>query len=83
MIEATKGVSKYVFEKGYEHFLLFRAEDEDGKVLFRETFRNITEAQIGIREGIKIDWKELTGEIVPVEADSKKVNSVMGLKNGK
>lgn len=63
MLEATKGAVKYVFEKRYEHFLLFRLEDEDGKLLYRECFKNVAEAQSEIKAGMKVDWGELINEV--------------------
>lgn len=61
MLEATKGSYKYVYEKTYEHFILFRVEDEDGKFLFHETFRNVAEAQDNIK--LKVDWGELIDQV--------------------
>lgn len=85
MLEAIKGISRCIFEKKYEHFLLFRYEDEDGKLMYRETFRTVADAQSGIMEGVKIYWGELISEVdtnqTRTEINQEKINSIMGLRH--
>ena len=83
-LSTTKGAYKYVFEKRYEHFLLFRLEDEDGKLLYRECFKNVAEAQSNMKAGQKVDWGELITEVdlnaVKTEENRQKLEKALGFE---
>lgn len=80
----NKGACKYVFEKRYEHFLLFRLEDENGNLLYRECFKTVNEAQANIKAGMKVDWGELAPEvdlnIVKTEENRRKIEKMLGFE---
>lgn len=76
------GPAKYVFVKKYPHHYSFQVYDKDNNPLWRESFKNIPEAQATIPAGMKVDWGECIDLVdfnqVKTEINRKKLEKAMG-----
>lgn len=63
MLDSNKGAFKYIYEKSYDCFILFKIVNEDDEILYHESFRDIQDAQTNMNPLYKVDWGELIDQV--------------------
>lgn len=63
MLDGNKGAFKYIYEKSYDRFILFKIVNEDDEILYHESFRDIQDAQTNMNPLYKVDWGELIDQV--------------------